>query len=180
MDITQIIFLVIAFISLAGAVGVVAARNLVHAALWLVLALFGVAGMYVLLEAGFFAVAQVLIYIGAIAILFIFAVMLTQGIMKDSSPMNNAGWGMAAVVAIAFLAGIVYLFWQTNADGWTAMTATPAALPAGAGTLQQLGLALVDQYLLPFEMASVLLVAAMVGAIYVAWGKQYAPESKED
>lgn len=81
MDAMQFVFLAVAAVTLAAAFMVVSSRSLIHSALWLVLALFGVGVVYVLLNAGFFAVAQVLIYIGAIAILFIFAVMLTRKVM---------------------------------------------------------------------------------------------------
>lgn len=74
----QIIFILVAAVTLGAAISVVTSRNLIHSALWLILALFGVAIFYVLLDAGFFAVIQVIIYIGAIAILFIFAAMLTR------------------------------------------------------------------------------------------------------
>ena len=86
MTVEQIVFLFTAFITLAAALMVVVARNLVRSALWLVLTLFGVAVMYVLLHAGFLAVVQVVIYIGAIAILMIFAIMLTRRIAIDVGP----------------------------------------------------------------------------------------------
>src|SRR3972149_8823050 len=98
--VTQTIFSILALVTLLAAVMVVRTRYLVHAALWLVVTLFGVAIMYVLLDAGFFAVAQVLIYIGAIAILFIFAVMLTRRIMQDSGPQQNTNWWLALLVAV--------------------------------------------------------------------------------
>ncbi len=177
MDIMQIVFFVIAAVSLYAALNVVTANNLVHAALWLVVALFGVAGIYVLLNAGFLAVAQVLIYIGAIAILFIFAVMLTRDVSNEAINQTNGSWVIGALVAAAFFGGMIYMF---RISQWAPFYATPTDLPDEAGTLAQLGLALVGDYLLPFEMASVLLVAAMVGAVYVAWGKNYSPEIKED
>jgi NADH-quinone oxidoreductase subunit J len=177
MDIMQIIFFIIAAVSLYAALNVVTTNNLVHSALWLVLALFGIAGIYVLLSAGFFAVAQVLIYIGAIAILFIFAVMLTHRVTDESINQTNGNWVVAAILAAVFFGGMIFMF-RTSA--WEPFFATAPALPDEAGTLAQLGVALVGQYLLPFEMASVLLVAAMIGAVYVAWGKNYSPEIKED
>lgn len=177
LDIMQIVFFIIAAISLYSALNVVTTNNLVHSALWLILALFGIAGIYVLLNAGFFAVAQVLIYIGAIAILFIFAVMLTRGVTDETTNQTNSNWLLAALVSAAFFGGIIYMFRSSN---WAPFFSTPPDLPVDAGTLTELGLALVGDYLIPFEIASVLLVAAMIGAIYVAWGKNYPPEVKED
>ena len=83
MTAEQIIFLIVAALTLISAVFVVTSRNLVHAALWLVATLFGVAVIYALLNAGFIAVVQVVVYIGAIAILFIFAVMLTRKDLRE-------------------------------------------------------------------------------------------------
>ena len=93
MTIMQIIFLVVGAVILGSAFMVVTTGNLIHAALWLIVTLFGVAVLYALLNAGFLAVVQVVIYIGAIAILFIFAVMLTRKEMRDRGPqLNNAWW----------------------------------------------------------------------------------------
>ncbi len=165
MDVLPIIFVIAAAISLAAAVMVVTARNLVHAALWLILTLFGVAALYVLLEAGFFAVVQVVVYIGAIAILFIFAAMLTRRMMQDTGPQLHKAWPLAAVVAVLLFAGLMAIL-----VSWPGMDSAKPALAEGADPLRQLGLALVspDAYVVPFQLASVLLVAAMVGAIFVA------------
>ena len=95
MTVLQGIFLVVGVVTLGAAVMVVTARNLIHAALWLILTLFGVAVMYGLLSAPFFTVIQVVIYIGAIAILMIFAIMLTRRVMKDTGPRFNRGWWLA-------------------------------------------------------------------------------------
>src|SRR5512142_3325538 len=97
--ILQILFLIIALITLVSAAMVVSSRRLMHSALWLVLTLFGVAVMFAFLEASFFAVVQVLVYIGAIAILIIFAVMLTRRATDESSPRLNRGWWAALLAA---------------------------------------------------------------------------------
>ncbi len=165
----QAIFLVVAAVTLVSALFVVGSRALVHSALWLVAALFGVGVMYVILEAGFFALAQVLIYIGAIAILFIFAVMLTRRIMQDTGPQHNSNWWLAVLVAAVLFAGLFVIIRQ--APGFNVQL---PALANEQSNMSDLGRALVssDGYLLPFELASVLLVAAMVGAIYSAWAKK--------
>jgi NADH-quinone oxidoreductase subunit J len=162
----QIIFIVIAVITLGSALLVVTTRNLVHAALWLILALFGVAAVFVLLAAPFLAVAQVVIYVGAISILLIFAIMLTRRVAEDSGPQVNPGWGWAALVSIALLGGLAWLL-----SNWQGLFSPPPTLEAGADPLRELGQALVSpaQYVLPFEVASVLLLAALIGAIVVAW-----------
>ncbi len=166
MTAEQIIFLIVALYTLGSALMVVATRNLVHAALWLVSTLFGVAVVYALLNASFIAVVQVVVYIGAIAILFIFAVMLTRKDMRDSGPQMNKNWWLGALVAVLAFAGLAFLL-----SGWSGFTRTAAQLPAEFDAISLLGEALVspEAYVLPFEVASVLLLAALVGAVYVAF-----------
>ena len=106
MTVQQIIFLVVAAVTLLAGLSVVTSRNLIHSALWLILTLSGIAVFYVLLDAGFFAVVQVVVYIGAIAILFIFAVMLTRRAMRDSGPQSNSTWWIGALVALFLFACI--------------------------------------------------------------------------
>jgi NADH-quinone oxidoreductase subunit J len=161
-----ILFLITAVVILASAVMVVASNNLVHAALWLVSALFGVAVLYALLNAGFMAVVQVVIYIGAIAILFIFAVMLTRREMRDRGPGLNRNWWVSALVSLLVFGGLTYLL-----SNWSGFSQTAAAIPSGFDAVAELGTALIspDAYVLPFEVASVLLVAALVGAVYIAF-----------
>lgn len=166
MTAEQIIFLIVAGVTLASALLVVTTRNLVHAALWLVATLFGVAIIYTILNAGFIAVVQVVVYIGAIAILFIFAVMLTRRDMRDTGPQMNKSWWAGALVAVFTFAGLVFLL-----SGWSGFSKTAAQLPAEFDAISLLGEALVspNAYVLPFEVASVLLLAALVGAVYVAF-----------
>lgn len=165
----QIIFILTAAATLSAAVLVVTTRNIIHAALWLIVSLFGVAVFYVLLNAGFFAVVQVVIYIGAIAILFIFAVMLTRRLMSDSGPQSNTNWWLAAVISVLLFGGLIWML-----SSWRGVTGEPPVLKSNLDTLGLLGRALVspDGFVLPFELASVLLVAALIGAIYVAWERK--------
>lgn len=165
----KIIFLIVAILTLGSAVMVVTARNLVHAALWLILSLFGVAVTFALLNAPFFTVVQVVIYIGAISILMIFAIMLTRRTMQESGRTVNPGWWLAAFLSLVLFAGLLWMF--STWDGFS--TALPE-LPAGVDQVQELGKALVspNAFVLPFEVASVLLVAALIGAIVVAWERK--------
>jgi NADH-quinone oxidoreductase subunit J len=169
MTVDQIIFLVVAVVTLVSAFMVVTSRNLIHAALWLVATLFGVAIIYALLNASFLAVVQVVVYIGAIAILFIFAVMLTRKDMRDQGPQLNASWGLSALLAVMTFGGLVVLL-----RGWDGLSKTAADFPSGFDALNSLGDALVspNAYVLPFEVASVLLLAALVGAVYLAFNRK--------
>ena len=92
MSAAQIIFIVVALLTVATTFLVVTVRNLIHAALWLVATLFGIAVIFVLLDAGFMATVQIVLYIGAIAILIVFAVMLTRRVMQDVGPQSNENW----------------------------------------------------------------------------------------
>ncbi len=165
----QILFIVVAAMTLGAGLMVVSARNLVHAALWLILALFGVAVFFAVLQAGFLAVAQVVIYIGAIAILFIFAVMLTRMLADDSSPRFNENWAWALVIAVVVFAALTWMLYAAPSFSTPLQPLGPAADP-----LRELGIALVspNKYVLPFELASVLLLAALIGAIVVAWERK--------
>ena len=167
MTVLQIVFLVTGFVTLLAGVMVVASPKLVHAALWLIVSLAGVAVLFVLLNANFLAVVQVVVYIGAIAILFIFAVMLTRKEMLDKGAQTRSNWWLPALLGLLILTGLIFLIIGQPAFGRTA-----AIMPEGVDTLRNLGTALVspDAFVLPFEVASVLLLAALVGAVYVASG----------
>ena len=165
----QIIFLLVALFTLGSGFMVVTTSNLVHAALWLVATLFGVAVTFALLNAAFLAVVQVVVYIGAIAILFIFAVMLTRKDMRDQGPQMNRNWWVGALLSVLTFVGLFFLL-----QGWSGLSKTVAGIPAGFDSISELGNALVspNAYVLPFEVASVLLVAALVGAVYVAFNRK--------
>lgn len=169
MTADRIIFLLCAALILASALMVVITRKLIHAALWLVAALFGVAILYAILQASFLAVVQVVVYIGAIAILFIFAVMLTRREMLDKGAQTRSNWWLPALLGLLILVGLVFLIL-----GQPVFAQSAAALPAGIDTLRSLGTALIspDAYVLPFEVASILLLSALVGAVYIATGKK--------
>ena len=171
----QIVFILVALFTLGSGVMVVASRNLVHAALWLVSTLFGVAVTYAVLNAAFLAVVQVVVYIGAIAILFIFAVMLTRKDMRDQGPQMNQSWWLGILLSVLVFAGLFFLL-----QGWSGLSTTATDLPAGFDSISELGNALTspNAYVLPFEVASVLLVAALVGAVYVAFNPRSGDSRK--
>jgi NADH-quinone oxidoreductase subunit J len=166
MTVLQIIFLVTAVVITVAAIMTVASPNLVHAALWLIMTLAGVAVIFVLLEASFLAVVQVAVYIDAIAILIIVTVMLTRKAMSDTQAQINPNWLLAALAAFALLSGLLLMFNQAPAM----TTEPPNIISSAESTIENLGQALVDvdQFVIPFEIASVLLLAALVGAIFIA------------
>ena len=161
----KVLFLIFAAIILGSAFMVVTTKKMIHAAFWLIATLFGVAALYALLNAGFMAMVQIVVYVGAIAILFIFAVMLTRKDLRDSAKPLNKNWASAALLSALVFGGLFVLL-----SNWTGFWKMAPALPAELDTITQLGTALVspNAYLLPFEVASVLLLAALIGAVYVA------------
>ena len=165
----QIIFIVVAAVTLGAGLMSVLTRNLVHAALWLVLALLGVAIFFVMLNASFLAVAQVVIYIGAIAILMIFAIMLTRRVGADFGSQLNANWIWAAIISVTMFVGLAWIM-----SGWSGIDTTPTPMSPRIDPLRDLGQALVSPsgFVIPFEVASVLLLAALIGAIVVAWDRK--------
>jgi len=170
MDASQVIFILSAALIIASALMVVSTRNLIHAALWLIATLFGVAILYAVLEAGFLAVVQVVVYIGAIAIMFIFAVMLTRKEMRDQGPQVNSTWPLSAILSLLTFGGLFVIL-----SKWDGLWKLPQAIPDGSqDTLTRLGVALTspEAFVLPFEVASVLLLAALIGSVYVAMNKK--------
>jgi|CXWL01.1.fsa_nt_gi NADH-quinone oxidoreductase subunit J len=165
MDTISLVFFALAFLIIVSSLFVVSAKNIFHSAIFLILALFGVAGMYVLLEAPFLAAAQVLIYVGAVAILMIFAVMLTARIADTRVHHTNEQVPAGLAIALGLLAVILYSLWNTT------FPESAALPPSGAG--KKLGELFLTTYVLPFEIISVLLLAALIGALVIA--KKDAP-----
>ena len=154
---TVVAFYVLAAITVGSALMVVAARNLVHAVVFLVVSFVGVAGLYITLSADFVAVTQVLIYAGAIAVLMLFAIVLTPRQSRDNS---EAFLRLpAALVALLMLITLGYVALDTD---WSI-----AGRDGFEETASVIGEALLDKYVLPFEIASVLLLVAMLGAIVI-------------
>ena len=158
-----LVFIALTVITLGGGLAVVTSRNLFHAALFLVLSLAGVVGYYVLLDAGFLAGIQLLVYIGAISILILFSIMLTRGLMAPDQTQRNEQWWIAGLVVLLIFAVLLVALWQV---AWP--VAGEQALRTPNVAIGQLGQALVGPYAIPFEVISVLLLVALVGAIVLA------------
>ncbi len=160
MDTFSLAFFVLAFLIVASAIFVVSSKNIFHSAIFLILALFGVAGIFVLLHAHFLAAAQVLIYVGAISVLMIFAVMLTSRIADKQVRHTNEQVGIGLLISGGLLAVILYSLYHTP------FTISDQPIAEGAG--MTLGRLLLTKFVLPFEVVSVLLLAALIGAIIIA------------
>lgn len=158
MTVEELFFYLIAAITVLGGLGVVLLRNVVHAALGLMLALVGVAGLFILLSAEFLGLVQVLIYGGAVTILILFALMLTR--TRDMPQAMIGGQWPLGLLAAATLLGVIIAAVAT-AD-WLAPD-QPTVIP-----FQSLGDSLFRTWAVPFEVASLVLLVALVGAIILA------------
>ena len=153
-------FVVVALVGTVAAVRLVTARNVVHAALYLVVTLASVAGAYLLLSAEFIAWVQILIYVGAIVILFLFGLMLTKAPIGREA-LDNQRRGVSALIGLAILAGLVFLIQE--AFDWDGTKIRPSG-----GSATVVGESIFRQYVLPFEVISFLLLAALIGAIVLS------------
>ncbi len=154
------VFAVIALSMVVAAIRVVTTKNVVHAALYLVVVLAGVAGMYILLAAEFIAVVQVLVYIGAIIVLFLFGIMLTRAPIGRLSDLDNDQRWVALVVGLFVLGVLGYVL--QDAFGTVKFHDTTVQRTALVGN------AIFQDYVIPFEVISILLLAALVGAVVIA------------
>ncbi len=153
-------FGIIAAFMIAGAINVVRSSNVVHAALSLVAVMAGAAAQYLLLAAEFVAVTQVLVYIGAVMILFLFGVMLTRARVGRETDLNNRSWALGIPVALLMLGVMVYVL----IDGFGDDHLEPAAQVSTA----ELSDSIFKPFLLPFWALSFVLLAAVIGAIVLA------------
>jgi NADH-quinone oxidoreductase subunit J len=161
-----IFFYIFALLTLTGAVLTITRRSAVHSALWLIVSLFGVAGLYLLQRAEFLFAVQIVLYIGGIMLLFLFVIMLVDlDRAARERQFSKARWlALACVVGVG--AEIVYFL--TKGPGAFQLSAPGAAAPVAGGNVERLADALFSEYLLPFEMASLLLLVAVVGSVIMA------------
>jgi NADH-quinone oxidoreductase subunit J len=158
--ISQVVFFLVAGLTLTAGFLTVLLRNVFHAGLALVGTFFGVAAIYLMLEAEFLAVVQVLVYIGAIAVLILFAIMLTRGLMKNEDSNINKQWAWAALAIGTLFLGMFLVILQVP---WRY-----SGTAIYRDTTPFLGTELLTTYVLPFEVVSVLLLAALIGAFIIA------------
>src|SRR6266404_3510337 len=150
----SVAFLIIAIITLSGAFAAATLRKLIHAALCLVIAFVGLAAFFFLLGAEFVGLVQVFVYVGAVAVLIVFTILLTR---RDADPPGKFNWG-GVVVAIAVFAGLVWAILRTP------MPATAVA-PIEALTVKRIGEMLMTDYVWPLQCVGILLTAALIGAL---------------
>ena len=165
-----LLFAVSAALSLAGGMGVVAARQPVHSALSLLLVLGSLAVLYLTLAAEFLAVLQVIVYAGAIVVLFLFVIMLLHARTPESRPSRVGGqWSLAVPLGLALWAGLSSAALQ--------LPASARAVGPEFGSTEAVGRVLFREFLLPFEVASLLLVVGIVAAVVLASGPGTLPSA---
>ncbi|RZD61139.1 proton-conducting membrane transporter [Streptomyces albidoflavus] len=158
----EIVFLLVGLVTVGAAVLTVTTRQLVHAALWLVVALGGIAVEYLLLTAEFIAWVQVLIYVGSVVVLLLFGLMLTRAPIGRSPDTDSGNRPVALAVALATAATLVWVVVDAFRTTWIDLD------QAVQGSTEVTGAALFSSWVLPFEALSVLLLAALVGAIVLS------------
>jgi NADH-quinone oxidoreductase subunit J len=162
----NIFFYLMSAVIVAAAVAVVSTRNVVRAALYLVVVFSGVVGIYILLAAEFVAVTQILVYIGAIMVLMLFGIMLTRARIGRDVALTHDSWPVGVVTAVALFGVMAYAlvdYWGDDA------LPVDRQIPVdGSSNTAALSDAIFSNFLIPFEVVSVLLLAALVGAIVLA------------
>ena len=157
----MVIFIVLALVSVVAGVGVIAQRSAIRSALFLLVNFCALAGLYILLNAQYVAVVQLIVYAGAIVVLFLFIIMLLgiEG-ATDSIDPRRYQWIAGLLLGILLLAGMV---WALLPDG-----AGPPHALARTDNVKEIGAALLTTYAIPFEMASIVLLVAIIGALVLA------------
>ena len=170
-------FYIFAEVAVGSAVMVVTNKNILHAALFLILAFFCVSAIYIILRAEFLAAVQILLYVGAIMALFVFTILLINVLQAQFLRQFHGQRPLAGVLVAALLAETIYLLLSDFRGNFPLMTETPSELGGKAG-LQTLSNLLLTDYLLVFEVASILLLAALIGAVVLARGNVGAPDRR--
>lgn len=161
--INQLIFMYFAAVILVSALLMITRRNPVHSILAMLLLFFHIAGLFVLLNAEFLAAVQLIVYAGAILILYLFVVMLLNTEQEKQVARGNRFWGWMAAFGVLIASEILLL---VSKGSFPAEAGVPMA--AGAGGVRELGEALYTKYLVPFEIASVILLVGLIGAVMLA------------
>lgn len=160
MNITEILFWILAFLSVFSAVMMVSSKSPVYSVLWLILTFFTISGHYILLNAQFLAIVNIIVYAGAIMVLFLFVIML-MNLSKDTEPQKSKWMKMAGAVAGGCLL-LVLIAALRDVDAGNAQVGS-----GDIGLIQNLGQVLFTEYVVPFEISSVLFLSAMVGAVVI-------------
>lgn len=168
MNLYEVIFWVLTVIAISCALGVILSRNPVSSVLFLIATFFAVSGHYILMNAQFLAIVNIIVYAGAIMVLFLFVIML-MNLNADTEPQKNRLVQLAGVVSGGILFLVVLAALKSSTNNMMQQTATDI------GLIKNLGMTLFTKFVLPFEIASVLFLSAMIGAVVL--GKKGQPHT---
>ena len=160
-----ILFFVLAVMAVAGAVLLILAREPIHSALALVLVMVSLAVLYLLLGAEFIAAVQIIVYAGAVMVLFVFVIMLLNAGTEDRTQISKIATWVGIPLGFFLMLEIAHIFWHAR---MTASMASGAGVPYEAASTHDLSMALFQQYLFPFEATSILILIALLGALVLA------------
>ena len=163
MNITQLLFFFLSALAIGGALAMVSSKNPVYSVLWLIVVFFAISGHYILLNAQFLAIVNIIVYAGAIMVLFLFVIML-MNLNAETEPQKNKWLKIAGAIAGGSLL-LVFIAALRQAD---AIKTQQLSMGGEAGLIKTLGKTLFTDYVLPFEISSVLFLSAMVGAVVIA------------
>jgi NADH-quinone oxidoreductase subunit J len=170
-----VLFYIFGGIAVVSAIMVITRHNVVHSAAFLGATLFAVAGVFLTLNAEFLAGVQVIVYVGGILVLFVFVIMLIAVERSVHERQFNRQWTIALVTSAILITEIAYGLYRGK-DTLILPPLVPSAAAAAAGNSEQVGTALYTSYLLPFEIASILLLVAIVGAVVLSKKRTQAEE----
>ncbi|MEO6638670.1 MAG: NADH-quinone oxidoreductase subunit J [Ginsengibacter sp.] len=161
MPVTHILFWLLSALAIIAAIGVIASRNPVYSVLWLIVVFFAISGHYILMNAQFLAIVNIIVYAGAIMVLFLFVVML-MNLNAEAEPKKNIYLKVAGIIAgLCLLLVIIAALSSATNSNVVLQTGTEV------GLIKNLGTALFNEYVIPFEISSVLFLSAMIGAVVI-------------
>lgn len=163
MGITEILFWFLSVLAISAAIALVASKNAVYSVLWLIIVFFAISGHYILMNAQFLAIVNLIVYAGAIMVLFLFVIML-MNLNTDAEPKRNAFMKIAGTIAGGCLLVVIIAALARSED----MGQIAQMKGSDVGLIRNLGKALFNDYVIPFEISSVLFLSAMVGAVVLS------------
>jgi NADH-quinone oxidoreductase subunit J len=161
MPVTQILFWFLSALAIVAAIGVVSSKNPVYSVLWLIVVFFAISGHYVLMNAQFLAIVNIIVYAGAIMVLFLFVIML-MNLNAEAEPPKNIYLKMAGVIAGLSLMIVIIASLSSSASSNIILKNGTSV-----GLIKNLGMTLFKEYLVPFEISSILFLSAMIGAVVI-------------
>ncbi len=173
MQISEILFWFLSLLAVGAAVGVVISKSPVYSVLWLIVVFFSISGHYILLNAQFLAIVNIIVYAGAIMVLFLFVIML-MNLNADAEPPKNIYLKAAGVIA-----GMCLMIVFVAALARVSDIKVPVAKGTDIGLIKNLGRALFNTYVIPFEISSVLFLSAMVGAVVIGKKDEFVATSPD-